>query len=71
MLVINSIMKKLELLLTPNLYYLRFSNDKTLKNMNLKEKYQKNFIAFQKKLDVKKLVLVILKELKIILKNFI
>ena len=39
--------------------------------MNLKGIYQKDYIISPKKLDVKKLVRVILKGLKIILKNFI
>ena len=50
---------------------IRFSNDKVLKKKsNQKEIFQKNFIIFLKRLDVKKSDQVILRELKIILKNF-
>ena len=40
---------------------LRFSDKKHLNNMNLKEIYQKNLYKISEKLDVKKLVPVILK----------
>ena len=40
---------------------LRFSNEKTLKNTSPRETYQKNFIIYLKKLDVRKLEQVISK----------
>ena len=49
----------------------RFSDNEILKKYEPKEIYQKNFIKFLKKLDVRILALIILRVLKAILKNFI